>query len=80
MTSSLILMVLQRWLYDLKKPKAVALVKWLTKKSVEKIQDEHQQVIKEKDATLALLNDDLKNCEYENVALQVQRDVYQSQL
>ena len=58
----------------------MALVKWLTKKSVEKIQDEHQQVIKEKDATLALLNDDLKNCEYENVALQVQRDVYQSQL
>ena len=80
MTSSLILMVLQRWLYDLKKPKAVTLVKWLTKKSVEKIQDEHQQVIEEKDATLALLNDDLKNCEYENVALQVQRDVYQSQL
>ena len=58
----------------------MTLVKWLTKKSVEKIQDEHQQVIEEKDATLALLNDDLKNCEYENVALQVQRDVYQSQL
>ena len=58
----------------------MTLVKWLTKKSVEKIQDEHQQVIEEKDATLALLNDDLNNCEYENVALQVQRDVYQSQL
>ena len=25
-------------------------------------------VIKEKDAALALLNDDLQNCEYENVA------------
>ena len=28
-----------------KKPKAVALVKWLTKKVVEKIQEEHQQAI-----------------------------------
>ena len=37
-------------------------------------------VIEEKDAALALLNDDLKNCEYGNVALQAQRDVYQAQL
>ena len=37
-------------------------------------------VIKEKDAALALLNDDLQNREYENVALQAQRDVYQVQL
>ena len=36
----------------------------------------HQQAIEEKDAALALLNDNLKNREYENVALQVQRDVY----
>ena len=28
-----------------KKPKAVALVKWLTKKVIEKIQEEHQQAI-----------------------------------
>ena len=48
------------------KPKAVALVKWLSKKGVEKIQDEHQRAItehqmktKEKDAAIALLNDDL---------------------
>ena len=41
-----------------KKPKAVALVKWLTKKGMEKIQEEHQQAIEEKDATIALLNDD----------------------
>ena len=27
-----------------------------------------------------LLNDDLKNCEYENVALQAQRDVYKDEL
>ena len=36
----------------------------------------HQQAIEEKHAALALLNDKLKNREYENVALQVQRDVY----
>ena len=29
---------------------------------------------------LALLNDDLKNCGHDNVALQVQRDVYKNQL
>ena len=32
-----------------KKPKAVALAKWLTKKGVEKIQEEHQQAIKHRD-------------------------------
>ena len=46
----------------------------------------HQQAIEDKDAALALLNDDLKNPEnqtqaiqYENVALQAQRDVYKDQ-
>ena len=29
---------------------------------------------------LTLLNDDLKNCEHENVALQAQRDVYEAEL
>ena len=37
---------------------------------IEEIQGQHQQAIEEKDATFALLNDDLKNCEYENVGLQ----------
>ena len=32
-----------------KKPKAIALVKWLTKNSVEKIQEEHQQAITDRD-------------------------------
>ena len=48
------------------KPKTVALVKWLSKKGVEKIQGEHQRAITEhqiqtegKDAAIALLNDDL---------------------
>ena len=36
---------------------------------MEKIQEEHQQVIEEKDATIALLNDD-RNRKYENVGLQ----------
>ena len=37
-----------------KKPEAVALVKWLAKKAIEKIQEEHQQVIEEKNATIAM--------------------------
>ena len=41
------------------KPKAVALVKWLVKKCVEKLQEEHQIQIEGKDAAIALLNDDL---------------------
>ena len=36
----------------------------------EEIQEKHQQAIEEKDATIALLNDDLKNRKYENVGLQ----------
>ena len=47
---------------------------------IEEIQGKHQQGIEEKDAAIALLNDDLQNCEYENVALQTQRDVYRNQL
>ena len=37
-----------------KKPKAVALVKWLTKKGIEKIKEEHQQVIEEKDSQIQI--------------------------
>ena len=36
--------------------------------------------IEEKDAAIALLNDDLQNREYEDAALQAQRDVYQAEL
>ena len=43
---------------------------------LEIINEAHRQVIKEKDAALALLNDNLQNREYENVALQAQKDVY----
>ena len=45
-----------------------------------RLNEDHQQAIEEKDAALALLNDDLHNREYENVALQAQRDVYKDQL
>ena len=48
---------------------------------------EHQQAIKEKDAALALLNDDLQDhdnqiqvLQYENVAFQAQKGVYQAEL
>ena len=39
--------------------------------------EKHRQAIEEKDAAIALLNDDLQDREYENVALQAQREVYQ---
>ena len=47
---------------------------------IEEIQEKHRQAIEEKDAALALLNDNLQNHENENVALQAQRDVCQAQL
>ena len=94
-----------------KKSKAVVLVKWLSKKGVEKIQEDYQQAItgrdnqiqvlestnekhqqqilrlngdnqksiEEKDATITFFNDDLKNREDDNVALQAQSDVYKEQ-
>ena len=40
----------------------------------------YQQAIEEKDAAIILLNDDLKDREHYNVALQAQRDVYKEQL
>ena len=52
-----------------------------------KKKEEHQQAIEEKDATIALLTDDLQDrdnqiqaIQYENVALQAQKDVYQAEL
>ena len=47
---------------------------------IEEIKEKHRQAIEEKDATITLLNDDLKNREYENMALQAQKDVYKEQL
>ena len=42
-----------------RKPKAVELVKWLTRKGVERVVEEHQKAIDEKDMQIALLDDDL---------------------
>ena len=41
-----------------------------------RLNEDHRQVIEEKDTTIALVNDDLKNREHDNVAFQAQRDVY----
>ena len=45
-----------------------------------KMKEDYQQAIEEKDAAIALLSDDLRNRKYENAVLQAQRDVYQTQL
>ena len=54
---------------------------------INKMKEDHQQAIGEKDATIALFNDDLKNrdnqiqaIQYESVALQAEKDVYQAEL
>ena len=60
-----------------RKPKAVVLAKWLTRKGVEKVAEEHQKAIDEKDMQIALLDDDLagsqdlvRQPEYNNIGLQ----------
>ena len=45
-----------------------------------KMKEDHQQAIEEKDAAIALLNDDLQKREYENLALRAQKNVYQAEL
>ena len=52
-----------------------------------KIHEEHKQAIEEKDSAITLLNDDLQNrnnriqaIQYENAALQAQRDVYKAEV
>ena len=55
-----------------KKPKAVALVKWLTKKGVEKDQEEHQQAITGRDKQIQSL--ELKNEEYQQKILSLNKE------
>ena len=45
-----------------------------------KMKEGHQQAIEERDAAIALLNDDLQKREYENLALRAQKNVYQAEL
>ena len=49
-------------------------------RAIEEIKGQQQQAIEKKDAATTLLNDDLQNREYENLALQAQRNVYQAEL
>ena len=44
------------------------------------MKEDHHQAIEEKHAAIVLLNDDLQKCEYENVALQAQKDLSQAGL
>ena len=66
-----------------KKVKAVILVKWLTKKSAEKIQEEHQQAIKEKDATITHRDNQIQilestNEKYQHKILRLNEDYGQT--
>ena len=45
-----------------------------------KMEDNHQQAIKEKDVALAQCDNQIRAIQHENVALQAQRDVYQAKL
>ena len=45
-----------------------------------KMKEDHQQAIKEKDSALAHRDNQIQAIQHENVALQTQRDVYQIQL
>ena len=60
-----------------RKPKAVELTKWLTRKGVEKVVEGHQKAIDEKDMQIALLDDDLtesqdlvRQLEFSNTGMQ----------
>ena len=64
----------------MQKLKILQLVKKPLSLQMKKIVKSINKPLKKKDAAIALLNDDLKNCEHDNVALQAQRDVYKEQL
>ena len=56
-----------------KKPRAVALVKWLTKKGVEKIKEEHQQAITGRDNQIQAL--EFRNEEHQQEILRLNEDI-----
>ena len=56
-----------------KKPKAVGLVKWLTKKGMEKIQEEHQRAIKGRDNQIQAL--ELTNEKHQQKILRLHEDI-----
>ena len=59
-----------------KKPKAVALVKWLSKEGVEKIQEEHQQAITDRDNQIKAL--ELTNEKHQQQILRLNEDHQQT--
>ena len=56
-----------------KKPKAVTLVKWLTKKGIEKIQEEHQQAITGRDNQIQAL--ELTNEKHQQEILRLNEEI-----
>ena len=63
-----------------KKPKAKPFMEWVVETVLPREVQKLASAIEGKDPTIALLNDDLQKREYENVALQAQKDVYQAEL
>ena len=63
-----------------KRDEAEPFMKWVVETVLPQEVRKLALAIEEKDATISLLNDDLKSHEYENVALQSQRDVYHAEL
>ena len=70
-----------------KKPKAEPFMEWAVETVLPREVRKLASTIKEKDVVIALMNDDLQDrdsqiqaIKYENVSLQAQRDVYQTQL
>ena len=56
-----------------KKPRVVAFVKWLTKKGVEKIQEEHQQTITDRDSQIKTL--EFRNEEHQQKILRLNKEI-----
>ena len=63
-----------------KRDEAEPFMEWAVEKVFPREVRKLASAIEEKDVAIALLNDEIKNCEYENMKLQAQRDVYQAEL
>ena len=75
------------FLFRWKKPKPELFIEWVVETVLPRVVRKLTSAIEEKDSALTLLTDDLqdrdnqiKAIQYENVALQAERDVYQAQL
>ena len=75
------------FLLHCKKPKAEPFMEWVEETVLPREARKLASALEEKDATIALMNDDLQDrdnriraIQYKNLALQVQRDAYQAEL